>query len=478
MRQKLIKWLIEDIIPGAQQTKDPERSILKFSSAHNLAPAQVEMLGQLFNTAKTLSHLEKAAADKRGASFPTLDVPSMTAKYLELSAKPSTEWTGKSADVSLPACLKGWDSLDLGEEQEVKAAAVITEDDASIFSADRKAREARREMNIKQANLDTMKQAYSDFQVEGQKIMEDIHRTLRGNPNMSFPAFESDAISFYGDTSLPVMEKLAGYMEGSNWHVKRGARDDTKRLVPAYDGMMDKMGALIDWHYLSQAALGSIKQAMNAPGVEEPQVETAQFAEPAGENKKKDDRQGKGDAQQGDGGKGRDMNGGGGKDKSKGKGEGRDKSDSGKPREGYTAPINKTLDAVAGKGYGLLEPALQKAIGGGFNSNQQTVDRDYMDARHLATLQRLMTTDEVLAEADPEKVVSTYNTLREIAPSLAGDPNVMRVALRSAIQHDGISPFDIKSFLDTETARQKTDYNRQLREHIGYGGGEMGNRPA
>lgn len=72
-----------------------------------------------------------------------------------------------------------------------------------------------------------------------------------------------------------------------------------------------------------------------------------------------------------------------------------------------------------------------------------------------------MTTDEILAEADPEQVIHIYNTIRQMAPEVAGDTNVMRVLLRSAVQHEGISPFDLKGILETELAKQKVDQGQR-----------------
>jgi len=466
MRQQLIKWLIEDVIPEAQKTGDPEQSILKFSHTQNLAPAQVEMLGQLFNTAKTLSHLEKSAS--RGSSFSIIDVPKMVAKYLETPSETHTEWHGKNADVSLPTCLSGWERLGLDEPQEIKLAAGPVED-PSVFAGERKAKAARRDARVEALNLETMKQAASDFREEGRRIMETVHRALRSNTDLNFAAFETDALSLYGEPVAPVMDKLASYIKGCKWPITRGQVDTTKRLIPDHAGLIEKVASLLDLHYLIQAADEGIKQATAAaPALADPAV--AQHAEPAGSgDKKKDEPVSEPAAPAQTGGKG-----GGGKGKGA---EGGQKSPT-RPIEGFFGGMNKGLDTAAGKGYGLLEPVIQKSLGGGFNTGQQTVDRDYIDARHMATLQRLMATDEVLSEADPDKVVETYNTIREVAPSLAGDANVMRVVLRSAVQHDGISSFDLKSFLDTEAARQKTDYNRRLTSGINYGGGEMGNRPA
>lgn len=84
MRQQLITWLIEDIAPDIRQSKDAEGTILKFARQHNLAPALVQGLGQLYNTAKTLAFLEKAGSKGRGDSFPILDVDQLVQKFLEL----------------------------------------------------------------------------------------------------------------------------------------------------------------------------------------------------------------------------------------------------------------------------------------------------------------------------------------------------------------------------------------------------------
>ena len=53
--------------------------MLKCAEAHNLSPAQLEKLGQTFNTAKTLVGLEKQA--HRGDSFTIVNVPEMLTKY-------------------------------------------------------------------------------------------------------------------------------------------------------------------------------------------------------------------------------------------------------------------------------------------------------------------------------------------------------------------------------------------------------------
>jgi hypothetical protein len=117
-----------------------------------------------------------------------------------------------------------------------------------------------------------------------------------------------------------------------------------------------------------------------------------------------------------------------------------------------------------------LSGALSGILGSGKNMDQKHVDDAHAEARHVAILQNLLTTDEVLSEADPEHVVSMYNTLRRLSPHLADDPNVARVALRTMVQHDGVSPFDAKNFLDTEQSHQKNQLSKHTLDDINYGG--------
>lgn len=135
--------------------------------------------------------------------------------------------------------------------------------------------------------------------------------------------------------------------------------------------------------------------------------------------------------------------------------------------EKYLGEANTLMDRGAGGIARMLEPGLTGALFNTNNRDQQRVDTDMRDVRHVAILQNLMTTDEILAEADPDQVVGIYNTIREMSPEIAGDINVMRVLLRSAVQHEGISPFDLKGLLDTELVKQKVDMGqRRMNDHL------------
>lgn len=82
-------------MPDIISSKDPEGTMLKCAEAHNLSPAQLEKLGQTFNTAKTIVGLEKQA--NRGDSFKIVDVPSLISKYATYS--PEKTLSNKSKKV-------------------------------------------------------------------------------------------------------------------------------------------------------------------------------------------------------------------------------------------------------------------------------------------------------------------------------------------------------------------------------------------
>lgn len=86
---------LQDIMPEIVETKNPRATMIKCAKKNNLSIAQLEKLGQVFNTYKTLVGLEKQAT--RGGSFSIVDVPDMVAEYATYT--PSEPTTKKQLDV-------------------------------------------------------------------------------------------------------------------------------------------------------------------------------------------------------------------------------------------------------------------------------------------------------------------------------------------------------------------------------------------
>jgi len=74
----------------------------------------------------------------------------------------------------------------------------------------------------------------------------------------------------------------------------------------------------------------------------------------------------------------------------------------------------------------------------GKNKRQKEVDIAADDVGRVTELQRLLLTDPIIGEADPDTVVSLYNTLAKANPEIVKDKNLLRFALREALQYDAV----------------------------------------
>ena len=98
---------------------------LKFANEKNLAPALLEKLGQVYNTAKTVNYLDKSAA-KRGSSFEILDVSDMLETYSKEAKSDYSQNDIKSVSSErVPKDLFGGMTKDISlessfDEQEIK----------------------------------------------------------------------------------------------------------------------------------------------------------------------------------------------------------------------------------------------------------------------------------------------------------------------------------------------------------------------
>ena len=80
--QSEVARIVESVLPDILRSGDPQATLIKRATELNLPPAVLEKAGQVYNTAKTLNHLEGVdELEKRGSTFETLDVPGMVEVY-------------------------------------------------------------------------------------------------------------------------------------------------------------------------------------------------------------------------------------------------------------------------------------------------------------------------------------------------------------------------------------------------------------
>lgn len=96
------------------------------------------------------------------------------------------------------------------------------------------------------------------------------------------------------------------------------------------------------------------------------------------------------------------------------------------------------------------------------NKKRMKIDQAVGDTASVTTLQRMMLTDPIIRDADPDTVASLYNTLNRSNPEVAGDPNLLRFALREAIQYDAVPLHTYKDL--TEIRERKGKAVKQEKE--------------
>ena len=427
MRHTLIEWLIDDVAPRVRRSGDPEGELLKFASEKNLSPALLEGLGQLFNTAKTLCYMEKNAAS-RGGSFPTVDVQNLVSQYLEVPATKMKEATGwAEAD----------DKLQPGDRMPDFFA--LPENDGLEFHLPKSASFRKQSLSPLRANIATAELVKTDMEESARGLLDRLVKKARRS-QLDWNTLELDALAVLGDEAKPALDNAANYLAAHNIKVARQTFDGKPRFVES---------DLVEIEFLAKSIVG-IKEAgvMLAEMKDELQKSSAALAKD--EVDEEDDEGGEqppkpvAPRNPGRGTSGKDLG--------------------GSPFEFLPKggdPSKSVLKTAPDAMFNMLAPARDHFFKGVLKHistpGDQHADSEAAlgDAQHLSLLQNLLTTDDVLSEADPDQVVSAYNTIRQTAPHLAKDVNVMRVALRSAVQHEGIDPFTIKGIAETETARQK-----------------------
>lgn len=95
---------------------------------------------------------------------------------------------------------------------------------------------------------------------------------------------------------------------------------------------------------------------------------------------------------------------------------------------------------------------------------QDSLDKVRRESRSAANIQRLILTDPILREADPADVVQAYNSLRAQNPELMSDINVSRALLREAIQYPHIPLSTLQGLTDVRNkALQGRVFERQTK---------------
>lgn len=446
MTGKVISWL-EQILPDIKSTGEPESVMLKFAHEQNLAPALLEKLAQVFNSAKTLNFLDKSA--NRGEKFHVVDADALVRRYV--TAEPAKAAADSFSDwIDRPATKSAALTAPIADRWPVATPAatrVLEEPLVNLLGAKRaNAKAELRARSAAQATEANYRQVVFDLGEQADALTTKLAEQIRVTPDFDFAALEADALGLHGDRVKTACAWVSHRLKTRHFTHKRASAPTSGRLVRDSAGLiagLAQLAATIEQHtfarslesdYVKAAATALAPQAKDTVATLDPREEEA----PASEEKAEAPR-----------------------------------APRLAPKPGAPAP------APERSGGSILDklqkiPVPQAPIEPGTvlrnlvhealptrNTGQQKVDRDYDDLHSQIVMERLLMTDPILAEADPHTVVSLANSIREQAPHVARDINAMRFALREAVQYQALPTHTLKDLVGIEKTRTDVEQNTQ-----------------
>ena len=502
MNHQAIIEQLSVLAPKLKAAESPEAVLIKYATDRNLSPAQLERIGQVYNIAKTLNFMDKSASrgdsfrvldtQKMMADF-TAFKPAP-----QKEATSNSDWNSwfdaplsKAASTSNPDDINSW--IDATE----KSAKIVEEDGKyTVYSEDgskrlskpdtkeeavKRLRQVEYFKKHKKANtvpnlgaialndnytttgvekvaplpktaaeqikaelrtesherfeLDTAKQIMSDAAEEARKIASELLEMHRVNP-LPFATMEHDAYYCSEDTSgiKAATEFVANFFKSNGWNLDR--HDFSKsmpKLARDRHNILPLFNSLLDQLELHKSA------SLYVEDLEKKSVE----AETERRRRNKTEKENV-DFPSADSGRRPsvvDLISGDKKDNQREQSKG----------TSVSSGLNESKDIIKGL-FSMYSPntytnkqtqefisnILKAPIISNTNKRQKEVDVAAEDVSRVTELQRLLLTDPIIGESDPDTVVSLYNTLSKANPEIVKDKNLLRFALREALQYDAV----------------------------------------
>jgi hypothetical protein len=487
MNQRQAVDVVESLLP-LMKGKDPSEVFVKYAAERHLSPAQLERLGQVFNTASTLYSMEKSATE-----IPHLiDVPEMVASYVQTTGR-RMKAAADTPAVESPSRFRPvpdvW-GMQKAAEQTAPPPSTDSRRTVSDLTFYKRAvdattialHEAQKRMDLfsrqSTAILTTLKKLEPEEMAKTAAILQQDMTNI----DPSADAFAAHLINSFKEANIPV-----SLPQVRNVAI---ARDRTGLLGDALQAFATMKSASEAWDALdtSLTALASIWPKVNddirvrekvarlvgevrradvwgllklAKPAKKPEGSDTPFRDLNSDMSQVNFRQSMGDRV--------------------------------KLIEGELAKLddsstqNPDVPAMFVAGSGLVPLAagaglnqirrtvfddapsivkqftpegdigryMQRQYG---NDNRRKALEDGMDLRQIredteamATLQSLMITDDILATKDPARVFEAFQTIRRASPQVASDPSMLRLLLRQALETQGVD-------IDTGTAVRKYEF--------------------
>jgi hypothetical protein len=471
MNHQRVLQALEEILPDIKKTGTPETVLLKYASDNNLSPAQLEKMAQTFNVAKSLTYFDKAA--NRGGTFKVLDPADLVSQYKKPA--PLSKAASVTATVSVTK-FPGASALQEAYPELTKAAGVTEQELTPKMKAHLQ----------KQAKADAAKAAFYASDAKEffrRQIVDGVGAvtTMFKRASVNKSDFIDDVLYTFGkEAGELVLKQTLGVdykAPADTTHLSKRAfdkdmRTNSKRLEALelasdiYEGMVfHKEASVLVEQYNKVAATKAdeiLAAAQRLIGIED---KSGRKAMDRGENKSSIGTGDEGPADTIATEAAPDGGGGGGGSE----GTNTMAKDDPEPLPTYYSPSEKNVDLKPAADFiatHIVDPA-SKAMKGvkpgapykllkdiadahapSYNSAQEDVDTARREIEASTTIARLLQSDPIISEADPETVIDIFNTLQSANPDLVRDPMSLRMALREALQYDAVPAHTLKEHAD------------------------------
>jgi hypothetical protein len=441
---------IKTLLPTMRETRDPGATLLKHATAKNLAPAQLEKLGHVFNTLKSITFFDKNP-DNRGGYFSLMDVPELVTKYAEFRP---TKGNHAPRAVRIEGDIDGWLDNKAASARFPKQGEKAASEEPEQWKF-----AAAPEPSVADT-FEVLSQIVDDYRDQFEKAATSIENAIRES-RANIQDLETVAIQLHGTAGKSAFARLYSRLENSACPFLQRLEKEPRATKLA----QDRSGLLAEFEKCKEAIEiidgaereGAHKLAATQQSVQnQPRTETDDDYYDDYYDDYDDDRS-------------QDY---------RGQPRGATSDDDAEfdywdrfvgdpgPKNPHT-PEEAFLEGLdKGKGFGpsvqslgALHPrdVFKGVFGDGPSKKReksmQNIDETVGDEEALVTLSQLILRDPILSQKDPEVIVDLFNTLRTANPQIASDPNLARLVLREAMEYGSLPLHQIKDI-------SETNYNR------------------
>lgn len=503
---------LKDILPEITQAGDTGDALLKVASRSRWAPTQLEKVAFLYNTLRTVNFLDrKAGTDERGGSFSLLDVPDLVSRFVDSSVQQPTDIRTK---------LAGWFEDAAPAGQTTKAASYQPHHLPDFMHAQEPEPEitkAAAERDPAYASLEAtrIKRANREQALYVQQVVEDFDQEIRANfrklaaVRQHWGEVLQDMAGLLPDQYEKVAAAFDSYRASIGMKVNLAVEPDTRLVVwdrHNVEPVFSKAAEALECWEIAREQFGQVKQSTatatrsapsstsvlpklpegwDAIGSQMPLSSRIQTDLPQGQVNSLGITVGDLPSHGGPGVTGIRI-----LEAPTAEQRGLLMDTLGRQREETVRGVGEMLDTGSGalrstaqvmrEVPDAADSAVQEhstrlgqildVLQPNTRVKQKGVDKAQMEARQQSLIQRLIIQDPIIRQANPATVLSLYDSLRYLDPEGSMDPNTVKLALREAIQYEGMPSHTAKDLADRrkslEEAKSKEREGRTARYKV------------